>query len=192
MGNNLVREQGCSGKVRSQTVQTSAQLELPLMIDPLEPRRLFDSVTFTDKGVLTIEGSRHADKVEFAEKKKADVDKNGDVTFNNHLYVTIDETFFGDFNEALINKIFVKLGNGNDVCKVGPINRLSFHLEGGDGNDTLGGGFGPDIISPGIGRNVVTGSKGNDVILDSSPDDNLSGGKGKDTVDFSAFSTPLH
>ena len=162
------------------------------MIDPLEPRRLFDSVTFSDKGVLTIEGSRHADLVTFEEKKRADVDKNGDVTFNKHLYVTIDETFFGDFNEARINKIFVKVGNGNDKVIVGPINKLSFHLEGGNGNDTLGGGFGPDVISPGIGRNVVTGSKGNDVILDTSPNDVLSGGPGKDTADFSAFSSPVH
>src|SRR2546423_14634802 len=122
------------------------------MIDALEPRRLFDSVTFTDKGVLTIEGSRHADKIELAEKKRADVDKNGDVTFNTHLYITIDDTFFGDFNEGLINKIFVKLGNGNDLCKVGPIN-LAFHIDGGNGDDTLGGGFGPDTITPGLGKN---------------------------------------
>ena len=126
------------------------------MIDPLEPRRLFDSVTFTDKGVLTIEGSRHADNVTFAQKKRPDVAKNGVVTFNNHLYVTIDDTDFGNFSEVRINKIFVKLGDGNDKITVGPIN-LAFHIDGGNGNDTIGGGFGPDTITPGLGKNVVTG-----------------------------------
>ena len=162
------------------------------MIDPLEPRRLFDSVTFSDKGVLTIEGSRHADLVTFAEKKRADVDKNGDVTINTHLYVTIDETFFGDFNEGLINKIFIKLGNGNDKCQVGPVNKLGFNIDGGNGNDTLGGGFGRDTISPGQGKDVVTGSKGNDTFIETSDQDIVSGGKGKDTADFSAFSTTLN
>jgi Ca2+-binding RTX toxin-like protein len=119
------------------------------------------------------------------------VDKLGIVTFSTHLFVFIDDTEFGEFSEAKINKIFVNVGDGNDKVTVGPIN-LTFHIDGGNGDDTLGGGFGPDIITPGLGKNIVTGSKGNDTFIETSVGDILSGGKGKDTADFSAFSSPLH
>src|SRR5438045_5523476 len=91
-----------------------------------------------------------------------------------------------------MNKIFTERGNGNDECEVGPVNKLGFSIDGGNGNGTLGGGFGRDTISPGQGKDVVTGSKGNDTFIETSDQDIVSGGKGKDTADFSAFSTTLN
>lgn len=68
-------------------------------------------------------------------------------------------------------------------------------LYGGDGDDRIFGDDGNDLVDAGLGNDVVSGGGGNDRFLASAGDgndtyfgDNMAGGVGIDTIDYSAIS----
>lgn len=59
-------------------------------------------------------------------------------------------------------------------------------LDGGPGNDVLFGGKGHDILVGGEGKDTLLGGHGNDVFIGTGGD-RFIGGRGRDTVDYSAL-----
>src|SRR3954451_9154278 len=76
------------------------------MIEALETRRLFAAVTL-QKGILKIVGTDDPDDVAVAQSRQVETDKSGNVFFVNHLSVTVDGEFFGDFSYNEIKKVVV-------------------------------------------------------------------------------------
>lgn len=84
-------------------------------------------------------------------------------------------------------------GAGNDVLKGHSGNDV---LDGGPGNDRLDGGLGKDKIHGGDGDDIVIGSDDRDTVYGGNGDDILvsgvgiykfNGGKGQDSIDYTAF-----
>lgn len=75
-------------------------------------------------------------------------------------------------------------GNANDTLS-GELGNDS--LFGGSGNDSLDGGDGNDYLDGGDGNNVLIGGLGNDFFLGSIGANQINGGQGIDTVDYSAI-----
>ncbi|WP_413603247.1 hypothetical protein ACL7DE_05575 [Bordetella pertussis] len=65
-------------------------------------------------------------------------------------------------------------------------------LWGHDGNDTIRGRGGDDILRGGLGLDTLYGEDGNDIFLqdDETVSDDIDGGAGLDTVDYSAMIHP--
>src|SRR5882724_9397898 len=98
------------------------------MIEPLEPRRMLDGASLK-KGILHIDGTDAADDIALVQKRETDFDSSGNVFFVNHLLVTVNGDFQGDFSYTDIKKVVVKLMGGNDVFIVGK-KLLRFDIDG--------------------------------------------------------------
>lgn len=61
------------------------------------------------------------------------------------------------------------------------------HLVGSSGDDHLSGGRGPDKLVGGEGFDMLRGGKGKDILIDDPHGAFFDGGRGDDTLDFSAF-----
>lgn len=102
-----------------------------------------------------------------------------------------------DFDANLVNRIDVRLRDGNDTLDLEGLNipvqvragagddvviggEGDDDLRGGAGDDSLNGGGGNDRIRGGMGRDVISGGLGNDTISGNSGDDTISGGEGAD------------
>uniref|UniRef100_Q07SW9 RTX toxins and related Ca2+-binding proteins-like protein n=1 Tax=Rhodopseudomonas palustris (strain BisA53) TaxID=316055 RepID=Q07SW9_RHOP5 len=96
-----------------------------------------------------------------------------------------DRLFGEDGNDSLFGE------DGDDQLFGGAGNDV---LMGGIGNDLLSGGLGDDVLSDGEGSDTVRGDEGDDYVVaaaDGAPDD-LSGGDGLDTLDYSAARLSIH
>jgi Ca2+-binding RTX toxin-like protein len=89
------------------------------------------------------------------------------------------------FDPALVDRIVVILGGGNDTLTIDQDVRLTAVIDGGSGNDKLSGGGGSNLIwggdgddelNGGVGRDLLIGGRGADKILAYSGDDVLVSG----------------
>jgi len=95
-----------------------------------------------------------------------------------------DRLFGEDGDDSLFGE------DGDDQLVGGPGNDF---LVAGIGNDRLEGGTGNDVLSDGEGSDTVRGDEGDDYVVaaaDGAPDD-LSGGAGLDTLDYSVARTSI-
>jgi hypothetical protein len=102
--------------------------------------------------------------------------KSGEVTVNVNGK---DYKYTGAQSE----NITIRAGKGNDVIEVGKDVKVSFRLEGGEGDDKITGGAGRDYINGSKGKDTIYGGGGDDVIYGGDDDDFLNGGDGNDYID---------
>ncbi len=90
-----------------------------------------------------------------------------------------------------IERIEVRLGDGNDHATIAGDINLPVLIDGGAGDDHLKAALGPAVLLGGLGNDVLIGSmandtldggEGNDILLDRDGDDILLGGAGNDIL----------
>jgi Ca2+-binding RTX toxin-like protein len=95
------------------------------------------------------------------------------------------------FKAAEIERIEIRLGNGNDHASIADNILLPVQIDGGTGDDYLQagggtakllGGDGNDKLIGGRGNDILIGGLGRDVLIGGSGDDALDGGAGKDVL----------
>ncbi|MGO4174513.1 peroxidase family protein [Bosea sp. TAF32] len=99
---------------------------------------------------------------------------------------------------------FVDAGDGRDVVFAGAGDDQVFGGGGADmlygeaGNDRIFGGAGNDLIDAGAGKDTVVGGSGDDLMIGTAGDDDdtyfgdeIDGGSGSDTLDFSTITANL-
>jgi Ca2+-binding RTX toxin-like protein len=144
------------------------------MLESLESRRLM--TTTLEDGVLTIRGSDIDDNVMVWQPllETMRIEHNGAVA---------------EFATSDVTAIYVNVYGGNDQVVLGrrTVNAI---IIGGEGNDTLSAGEGNDTICGDGGNDYLFGGGGHDYLNggDGTGDDgdDLLGGTGWDTVDYSA------
>ena len=134
--------------------------------EPLEGRKLFASVTFTD-GTLRIIGSSTDDYCSI------NLLESGE-----QIEVFIQQVFYGPFPLDAVQGISASLRGGNDTLTgssalLGKFDTMT--VNGGEGDDQLNG-FGR--------KNTLLGGAGNDTIVPNGADDSINGGGGLDEVRF--------
>jgi Ca2+-binding RTX toxin-like protein len=89
----------------------------------------------------------------------------------------------GDGNDHLVGSSFAeRMDGGGD----------SDDMKGGGGNDELSGGSGDDMLRGEDGADTLNGGAGNDRLVASQGDtDRMDGGSGRDTLDYSGFSSNI-
>jgi Ca2+-binding RTX toxin-like protein len=140
------------------------------MLENLESRRYFSSITLTAEGILEIHGSSQSEKMLF--------DQVGDqmrLRYN-------DEVRFFQYDD--VKAIKVDAAGGNDEVVIG-VRRVPVTLLGGNGNDTLSGGNGNDYLSGGEGDDKIRGRGGDDTLVGGLGADDIAGGEGRDVADYS-------
>jgi large repetitive protein len=152
------------------------------MLESLEIRRLMTTTLDAD-GVLTIRGSEADDSVTLWQPQVdvMRVEHNGGVT---------------DVAAGAVKAIFVSVGDGNDVVilgRRGPNAKISAGagddtISAGDGNDTVYGDGGNDYLFGRDGNDYLHGGDGGPATTDG---DDIFGGNGFDTVDYSARVNPV-
>jgi Ca2+-binding RTX toxin-like protein len=136
-----------------------------MMFESLESRTLM-SVTLSDTGVLTIEGTQHSDRIGISARKGFYL-----VTYNGHVLKVV----LG----SKVHEIDIFGGRGNDYISARQ-SKVPVLISGGDGNDHIFGGHNNDTISGGVGNDHINGESGDDVILGNDGDDVINGGAGND------------
>lgn len=150
------------------------------MLESLESRRLL-TATLTETGLLTIHGSDINDDVMVWQPvpEVMRVEHNGAVT---------------DFVTADVQEIYVNTFGGDDRVILGR-RTVNAKLVGGEGNDTLSAGEGNDMICGDGGNDYLFGGGGHDYLNggDGTGDDadDILGGAGWDTVDYSSRINPI-
>ena len=148
----------------------------PLEYEKLENRNLLASATFTD-GVVYILGNETNDRITITS------------TENREILVRVNNVIDELFSEALVSRIVVWAGDGNDRIE-NSTHRFSEQY-GQAGNDELIGGFVSDSISGGEGNDEISGrglddllvgGPGNDSLFGGNGDDSLNGGSGDDRL----------
>jgi hypothetical protein len=86
------------------------------------------------------------------------------------------------YSLAMISRVVMVGGAGNDSLKVPSNFLLPVEMYGGDGNDTLTGGAGSDLLDGGAGDDKIFGGGGNDTLLGGLGNDTLSGDTGDDLL----------
>lgn len=79
-----------------------------------------------------------------------------------------------------VSRIFINMGEGNDVCIVDATVTNRCTVSGGAGNDTLQGGSGRDWLDGGDGNDTLRGGAGNDFLSGGAGNDSFDGGAGID------------
>ena len=148
------------------------------MIDPLEPRRLYDA-TVDSSHILQVTGTSGNDKIFVA------------LVSPTVVQVTINGGTPQTFNPSTLSGYSVKAGAGDDIVVLsGALNNAQVDGEdgndrivGGDGNDTLIGGAGKDVLDGGLGNDRLNGNGGNDKLFGGAGADRLYGYDGDDYMD---------
>ncbi len=149
------------------------------MLESLESRRLM--TTTLEAGVLTIHGSDINDDIMVWQPvlEIMRVEHNGAVT---------------DFATDEVKSIYVNVYGGEDVVTLGR-RTVNAMIIGGEGSDTLSAGEGNDTLCGDGGNDYLFGGGGHDYLNggDGTGDDSdeIIGGTGWDTVDYSARVDPL-
>jgi len=176
------------------------------MIDLLESRRLFAAgVTITyNHGVMRIDGTSGADKIEFARlgKTQAAVYVDDVLTTAINLGKTVKSVTFsgGDGDDIFImGRVPLPLtadgGDGNDAISANAYQAFNDLLIGNRGNDYLYGGPGNDTLDGSGGDDGMNGGDGNDyikVLSDNAGDDTVAGGNGYDIIDCTEYNRAVH
>ena len=145
------------------------------MLESLESRRLL-TATLNEDGLLSIHGSDADDNVEVWQPSRdvLRVDHNGAST---------------EFVVHDVAQIYVNVFGGNDSVTLGR-RAMNAKIIGGEGNDTLSAGEGNDTICGDGGADYLFGGGGHDYLNGGdgtgSDGDDILGGTGWDTVDYSA------
>jgi hypothetical protein len=142
------------------------------------------SVSLSHQGVITINGTPHADVISISahpsNANKIDVSVNGKTSV---------------FSAAGIRRFKVNGGAGNDSITedasiIAPSILLGAAgndtLVAGSGDDTLVGGAGNDSLEAGSGNDSLSGGAGDDSLKSGSGDCNLDAGKGNDHIGLNA------
>src|SRR5262245_58124483 len=140
-----------------------------------------DITVLLQNGTLLIQGSDKSDNITVQQ------DEDGRFHFNGsgEKYAAAD-----------IRRIEIHGNGGDDKIKlianhIGPNQKLSALLDGGDGDDritgskngeTIAGGAGKDVRDGEAGNDTLDGGDGDDTLLGSDGADNLSGGNGSDEL----------
>jgi Ca2+-binding RTX toxin-like protein len=140
------------------------------MLENLESRRYFSSITLTAEGVLEIHGNSRSEQMLF--------DQVGD---RMRLRYNDDVRYF-QYNS--IKAINVDAAGGDDEVVIG-VRNVPVTLIGGNGNDTLSGGRAGDFISGGAGNDRLRGRDGDDTLVGGAGADEIAGGDGRDVADYS-------
>lgn len=150
------------------------------MLESLESRRLM-TATLNEEGLLAIHGSDINDDVMVWQPvpEIMRVEHNGAVT---------------DFATAQVKQLYVNVFGGDDKVILGR-RTVNAMLIGGEGNDTLSAGEGNDTVCGDGGNDYLFGGGGHDYLNGGDgtgeDGDELIGGTGWDTVDYSARVNPL-
>jgi len=152
-------------------------------LESLESRRLMTSTLDTDTGLLSIETTDADDNVVVWQPvpEIMRVEENGGVT---------------DYETAHVKRIYIDVKGGNDLVILGR-RTVDSEIHGGDGDDSLSAGRGNDSIYGGTGADYMFGGDGDDYLdggtggaaLDAG--DDIFGGTGIDTIDYSARTANL-
>lgn len=140
------------------------------MIQSLEPRYLRAAIFNAASGTLEVTGTDQSDEISFSRMSAAGVDVVR-LSFNGAT---------SDFDLAKLTSIHVSAGNGSDTVILGSL-KIRSVLDGGAGDDSLSGGDSRDKLIGGGGSNYLFGRGGNDLIIAGLQKDNLIGGSGDDT-----------
>lgn len=149
------------------------------MLESLESRRLM--TTTLEAGVLTIHGSDIGDNV-MVWQPVLEIMR---VEHTGTVY---------DFAIDDVKSIYINVYGGDDVVTLGR-RTVNAMIVGGEGNDTLSAGEGNDTVCGDGGNDYLFGGGGHDYLNggDGTGDDGdeIIGGTGWDTVDYSARVNPI-
>lgn len=144
------------------------------LLDSLEPRRVFSTVTLAG-GVLTIIGTSGDDQISVnrtddggriavnvvGESGQGFTAEDVDLIIIRGLagddWIQVSDGSAEDGEPALNVPVIFDGGAGNDLLRAGPRSITSAVLLGGAGNDQLFGGAGRDLLSGGAGRDTLAG-----------------------------------
>ncbi len=141
-------------------------------VESLERRDLLSGVSFSDDGIVHVEGTPAADEIgAFVQGERFVVSLNGDVKM---------------FPNDRVKGLHVRALAGDDVIKVDASVHQQTELRGGRGDDSIAGGSGNDYIEAGAGNDRVdagaTTNAGWNVVFGGAGDDTLIGGRGRDAI----------
>jgi Ca2+-binding RTX toxin-like protein len=152
-------------------------------LESLESRRLMTSTLDTETSLLSILTTDADDTVVVWQPvpEIMRVEENGSVT---------------DYESAHVKRIYIDVKGGNDLVILGR-RTVDAQIYGGDGDDSLSAGRGNDSIYGGYGADYIFGGDGDDYLdggsggaaLDAG--DDIFGGAGIDTIDYSARTANL-
>ncbi len=144
----------------------------PVLIEPLERRRLFSSASLVG-GTLTVTASEAGSDITVAADR------------HRAVRVTVDGVE-RTFDRRRVERVVISGGPGDDRIQVedaaGPF-RSAVTVDGGGGNDTLIGGAGPELLDGGDGDDVLTAGTGGQTLQGGAGDDTLTGGPGHDLLE---------
>ncbi len=129
-------------------------------------------VTLSAVGLLTIAG--------ISDKDTVVVERSGEqlIVSTRNRQRSIRKTF----SVRDVQRVVMKLGNGNDSASVGASAGLPLLIFGGEGNDWVQGGAQASVIFGGRGNDVLRGGRANDVLVGGSGNDRLFGNEGNDRL----------
>ena len=121
-------------------------------------------------------------------------DRNDDVRISRmgNGLIKVQANFLTDrchlrtFKAEEIERIEIRLGNGNDHASVADNIVLPVQIDGGAGDDYLQGGGGPTVMMGSKGNDKLIGGRGSDQILGGDGNDFIIGGCGDDILDGGA------
>ncbi len=121
-------------------------------------------------------------------------DRNDDVRISRmgNGLIKVQANFLTDrchlrtFKAEEIERIEIRLGNGNDHASVADNIVLPVQIDGGAGDDYLQGGGGPTVMLGSKGNDKLIGGRGSDQILGGDGNDFIIGGCGDDILDGGA------
>jgi len=90
--------------------------------------------------------------------------------------------FHVEFPAAMMDRIYVEAGAGDDHVLIDQSVDVPVFVNGGDGDDTLVGAQGGDWLIGEAGNDDIDGGGGNDVVHAGADDDVVHGGDGNDTI----------
>ncbi len=156
-------------------------------VEPLEPRRLYASVTLKGQTLVVVGTANSANTIV--------VGMSPDLS-----QVTVNDTWYtGGGNKAKghtmarsfpvtasISLVVIEGGARADritIDQTYSIFPIATHIDAGGGNDTVTGGDEPDTMFGGGGNDLLIGGAGNDSLRGQAGNDTLIGGAGNDFLD---------
>jgi len=161
------------------------------MIEQLEHRRLLSTTLSLGKtGIMRITGDDADDVVTISSQSVTENQPNGDQLQMQRLTFTLNGTPFV-VNKIKIKKMFVDMGEGNNIFAAGDNKHIPMQVKAGAGNDILTTSSAADTIDGGAGNDYLFGGNGNDYITSAEGTDTVIGGNDDDVIDYSARSGDL-
>jgi Ca2+-binding RTX toxin-like protein len=171
-----------------------------MLLETLENRRLLSASLDATSGLLTINGTDYADRVNVFQY-------NAEIVVTQSTYVPATASTPArvvshrwEFDATQVKSILANAGGGSDYVNVGgyvyplPVASIGSSLPvitllsipstvyGGGGNDYLYGGNGKDQLNGGGGRDHLYGRGGDDILNGNDGNDYLNGGRGADQL----------